>query len=60
MQPDSPHPTPPTEPSVLEELAALTGLFNPETIWHEEEKLDDMDDQELARQQAQTPPAPAD
>jgi len=45
---------------VLEELAALTGLFNPETIWHEEEKLDDMDDQELARQQAQTPPAPAD
>jgi hypothetical protein len=42
---------------VLEELATLTGLFNPETIWHEEEKLDDMDDQELARQ---APPAPAD
>lgn len=52
MQPDSPLPpqsTPPTEPSILEEMAALTGLFNPEKIWQEEELLDDIDEQEAAR-----------
>jgi hypothetical protein len=46
MQPDSPlppHSTPPTEPSILEEMAALTGLLNPEIIWKEEELLDDLD-----------------
>jgi hypothetical protein len=49
MQPDSPlppQPTPPTEPSILEEMAALTGLLNPEIIWKEEEMLDDLDGQE--------------
>lgn len=48
MQPDSPlppTPTPPTEPSTLEEMAALTGLFNPEIIWKKEELLDDMEEQ---------------
>jgi hypothetical protein len=52
MQSDSPlppQPTPPTEPSILEEMAALTGLFNPEIIWKEEELLDDMDEQEAQR-----------
>ena len=52
MQPDSPLPpstTPPTEPSILEEMAALTGLFNPEIIWKEEELLDDMNEQEAQR-----------
>jgi hypothetical protein len=33
----------------LEEMAALTGLFNPEKIWQEEELLDDIDEQEAAR-----------
>ena len=59
MQPDSPLPpqsTPPTEPSVLEEMAALTGLFNPEKLWQEEELLDDMDEQEAQR--AAEPGAP--
>lgn len=58
MQPDSPLPpnsNPPTEPSILEEMAALTGLFNPETIWKEEELLDDMDEQ-AAQQAAPTAP----
>jgi hypothetical protein len=41
-----PQPTPPTEPSLLEEMAALTGLFNPEIIWKKEELLDDLDEQE--------------
>jgi len=60
MQSDSPlppQPTPPTEPSILEEMAALTGLFNPEIIWKEEELLDDMDEQE-ARRAAALPPKP--
>lgn len=55
MQPDTPIPpdtNPPTEPSILEEMAALTGLFNPEKIWQEEELLDDMDEQE-AQQSAE-------
>ena len=49
MQPDLstlPQPTLPTEPSILEEIAALSGLFNPERIWQEEALLDDMDKQE--------------
>jgi hypothetical protein len=33
-------PEQPAKPSLLEEMAALTGLFNPEVIWHEEEVLD--------------------
>lgn len=48
MQPDSPLPpdtNPPTEPSMLEEMAALTGLFNPEIIWKEEVILDTLDEQ---------------
>ena len=52
MQPDSstpPQSTPPTEPSILEEMAALTALFNPEIIWKEEELLDTMDEQEAQR-----------
>jgi hypothetical protein len=52
MQPDSPtppQPTPPTEPSILEEMVALTSLFNPEIIWQEEELLDTMDEQEAQR-----------
>lgn|GEM_PF-2202342 len=55
MQPDSslpPQPTPHPEPSLLEEMTALTGLFNPEIIWHEEEKIDDLDEQAELREQA--------
>lgn len=58
MQPDSPllpQPTPPAEPSLLEEMAALTGLFNPEIIWKEESLLDTLEEQEA--QQAAAPPA---
>jgi len=52
MQPDSPLPpqsTPPAEPSLLEEMAALTGLLNPEIIWQEEAMLDTLDEQEAQR-----------
>ena len=59
MQPDSPLPpqsTPPAEPSLLEEMAALTGLFNPEIIWKEEAMLDTLDEQEAQRAAAPTPP----
>jgi hypothetical protein len=62
MQPDSslpPNATPPTEPSILEEMAALTGLFNPEIIWKEEELLDDMDEQEAQRAAAASSTEPA-
>ena len=58
MEPDSPllpHATPPTEPSILEEMAALTGLFNPEIIWKKEELLDDLDEQEAQRAAATSP-----
>ena len=44
----------PTDDSLLNELAALTGLFNPERIWQEEEMLDDMDE----REQTQGHPGP--
>lgn len=60
MHPDSPlppNPNPSTTPSILEEMVALTGLFNPEIIWKEEELLDDMDEHEA--QQAAAPANPA-
>lgn len=52
-------PTPPEQPAadpLLEELAALTGLFNPERIWQEEELLDDMEEKEA--QSSAEPAAP--
>jgi len=57
MQPDSPlppDPERPTEPNLLNDLVAMTSLFNPEQIWHEEELLDTLDEQ--AREEAA--PAP--
>ncbi|RZL02322.1 MAG: hypothetical protein EOO62_22675 [Hymenobacter sp.] len=36
----------PTDDHLLEELAALTGLFSPEVLWHTEEKLDELTEQE--------------
>jgi len=59
MQPDSPtppQPTPPTEPSMLDDMTALTALFNPEIIWKKEELLDTMAEQEAQR--LATAPAP--
>jgi hypothetical protein len=32
----------PADNHLLEDLAAMTGLFNPEVLWHTEEKLDDL------------------
>jgi len=61
MTPDSPlppQPTPPAAPSLLEEMAALTGLLNPEIIWQEEALLDTLDEQDAQR--AAAPPAPTD
>jgi hypothetical protein len=56
-------PEQPAKPSLLEEMAALTGLFNPEVIWHEEEVLDKLDEQaaqeaaDAAATSTSTPPA---
>lgn len=36
---------PPAEDQWLENLASVTGLFNPEVIWQEEEQLDDLEQQ---------------
>lgn len=48
----------PADDHFLEDLVALTGLFTPEVIWHEEEKLDDLDEQEALSQKNQpAPPA---
>ncbi len=50
----------PTETSLLDDLAALTSLFNPEVIWHEEEVLDKLDEQAAQEASAApTTPAPA-
>ena len=43
----------PAEDHLLEDLTALTGMFNPEIIWQEKEQLDDQEEeQEKARDQA--------
>lgn len=42
----------PAEDHLLEDLAALTGVLNPERIWHEEQALDD-------RNEAGEQPVPA-
>ena len=50
MQTDSSSPSSdanrPADDHLLEELAALTGLFSPEVLWHTEEKLDELTEQE--------------
>jgi hypothetical protein len=48
----------PTEPSMLEDMAALTGLFNPELIWRKEEVLDKLDEQ-AAQEAADASAVPA-
>ncbi|RZK31849.1 MAG: hypothetical protein EOO63_03090 [Hymenobacter sp.] len=40
----------PANDHLLEELAALTGLFSPEVLWHTEEKLDDLTTQQRLAQ----------
>jgi hypothetical protein len=42
----TPRPEQPADDHLLENLAALTGLFNPERIWQEEQLLDDMAEKE--------------
>lgn len=42
---------------LLEELASLTGLFNPERIWQQEGKLDDLREQQQPKPDE---PQPAD
>lgn len=41
-----PRPEQPADDHFLEDLAAMTGLFNPERIWQEEELLDDLEEKE--------------
>ena len=62
MQDHSPDPTPetPADDHLLEELAALTGLFNPTIIWQQEELLDDMDEQATQETQPKKPSPPND
>ncbi|MGI4870311.1 MAG: hypothetical protein ACRYFX_03925 [Janthinobacterium lividum] len=40
---------------LLEDLASITGFFNPENIWHQEELLDQLD----AADESAAPPGPA-
>lgn len=48
----------PANDHLLEDLAALTGLFSPAVLWHTEEKLDDLIEQdELAERTKLQPPA---
>ena len=58
MQPDSDLPPRPTEPDFLEDMAALTGLFNPEIIWEKEATLDNLDEQDAARANEPAAPSP--
>jgi len=41
-----PRPEQPADDHFLEDLAAMTGLFNPGQIWQQEELLDDMEEKE--------------
>lgn len=36
---------------LLEDLASLTGLFNPEVIWQEEQQLEELEQQEKSQDQ---------
>ncbi|GAB3636956.1 hypothetical protein GCM10027422_25460 [Hymenobacter arcticus] len=52
----------PADDHLLEELAALTGLFSPSVLWHNEEKLDALLEQEALEKKAklhQSAPNPA-
>jgi hypothetical protein len=42
MDPTPHSPKSPTDDHLLEDLAAMTGLLNPERIWQEEQQLDDL------------------
>ena len=62
MEPaDLPHrpPEPPADDHLLEDLAAVTGLLNPERIWQEELQLDDLDEARAKQEQTPAPDAPA-
>jgi hypothetical protein len=43
------------EDNLLEELAALTGLFNPENIWKLEEKRESLNEEEEQQPTASEP-----
>lgn len=47
---------PPADDHLLEDLAAVTGLLNPERIWQEEQQLDDLDE---AQDEQGLPPDPS-
>jgi hypothetical protein len=42
MDPANRPPAPPADDHLLEDLAAITGLLNPERIWQQEQQLDDL------------------
>ena len=56
MDPTTRPPEPPADDHLLEHLAALTGLLNPERIWQEEQQLDELDESQADERH---PPAPA-
>ena len=45
----------PADDHLLEDLAALTGLFSPSVLWHTEEKLDDLNEQAALEEAARLP-----
>jgi hypothetical protein len=52
--PPNPNATPPADDHLLEDLVSFTGLFNPEVLWQQEEKLDDLEDQEAKESHEET------
>lgn len=42
----------PADDHLLEDLAALTGLFSPSVLWHTEEKLNDLNEQATLEEEA--------
>ena len=54
----APRPPEPPDDHLLEDLAALTDLLNPERIWQEEQQLDDLNESRADEGQTPTPLAP--
>ena len=58
MDPTARPPESPDDDHLLEDLAAMTGLLNPERIWQEEEQLDELNESPANEALTSTPPEP--
>lgn len=56
------NPRPPESPAddqLLEDLAALSGLLNPERIWQQEQQLDDLNEAQAREGETSAHPKPS-